>query len=213
MGFAIYDALSGGSPDYAGQAQAAEDRRQAAIRKGTADVNKAFTGFTPQFYNQRRQAYIDYAMPQLSDQYTKTRNQIGFGLENRGLGRSGTAQKQWSDLFRQAGAAKQGIADSATAQAQDLEKQVNLQKQGLINTLYQTADPASASQAAISTAAGFQAPSTFAPLVNQFSGLLNQYYVSQLLNQRQPTVTTTGTSGYGSSFAPLPAVQDSYLPG
>jgi len=45
--------------------------------------------------------------------------------------------------------------------------------------------------------------------------LLNQYYISQLLNQKQPIGSLgTGTGGYGNSFAPLPSVQqDSYLPG
>ncbi len=215
MSYALFDLASGGSPDYAGEAQKAEDKRQAAIRQGTRQVNQAFGGFNQDFYNKRRQAYIDYAMPQLSDQFTQTRNQVGFGLANKGLTQSSTAGKQWSDVFRQAQTSKQGIADAATAQSQDLAKQVELQRQNLLGQLYTTADPASASQQAISTAAGFQAPSTFAPLVNQFSGLLNQYYISQLLNQKQPIGSLgTGTGGYGNSFAPLPSVQqDSYLPG
>ncbi len=217
MGFAIYDAAFGKSTDYAKEAQKAEDKRQAAILKGTGQVDQAFAGFNQPFYDARRQAYIDYALPQLSDQYQTTRNQVGFGLANRGQTNSSTANKQWSDLFRTTEASKRGIADAATAQSQDLQKQIAGSRQNLINQLYTTADPANASQSAISTAAGFQTPSTFAPLVNQFSGLLNQYYISQLLNQRQPATAPIGTgsgAGYGSSFAPLPGVtQDSYLPG
>jgi len=212
MGFAIADAIMGGSPDYAGEAQAAEQKRQQAITSGTKKVNKVFSGFGPQFYNKRRQAYIDYALPQLADQYTQTRNQIGFGLANKGLTSSSTAGKQWSDLFRTAQTARQGVADSANAQANDLKKQIASQRQNLINQLYVTADPASAQQNAIQTAAGFQAPSTFAPLVNQFSGLLNQYYISQLLNQKPATLTADSgqSQSYGSSFAPLAPPSSSY---
>lgn len=211
MGFAIADAFMGGTPDYAGQAQASENARQAQIRKGTKQVNQAFAGFNPQFYNQRRQAYIDYAMPQLSDQFTQTRNQIGFGLANKGLTQSGTSGKQWSDLFRQEGVAKQNIADTATSQSQALQQQVANSQANLINQLYTTADPASAQQSAIQTAAGFQAPSTFAPLVNQFSGLLNQYYISQLLNQKPATsAAAPDYTSYGSQFAPLPQPSSSY---
>jgi len=216
MSWIGYELISGGGTDYAKEAQKAEDKRQAAIKKGTADVNKQFAGFNQGFYDKRRQAYLDFALPQLADQYRTTHGQVGFGLSDRGIRGSGAAQKQWSDLFKTTESAKQGIADSATAQANDLKKQIAAQQQNLINQLYITSDPAQAKQAAISTAAGFQTPSTFAPLVNQFSGLLNQYYVSQML---KPT-TTTGTyppvyggyggDSYGSGLAPLPAASTSF---
>lgn len=205
MGFAIADLFMGhNTPDYAAQAQAAEDKRQAAINTGTADINKAFAGFTPQFYNKRANAYIDYAMPQLADQYRQTSNQVGFGLANKGLSESSTAQKQWSDLFRANTSAKQGIADSAIGQSNQLQQSVANSKAQLLGQLYQTADPASANASAVSTAASFQTPSVFTPLANQFSNIVNQYYLSSLLNQRPATASPVSTNTGGTYFAPLP---------
>ena len=208
MGFAISDLAFGigGSSNYGDTAANTEKARQEAIAAGMGKINNAFAGFTPQFYQQRAQAYDQYALPQLADQYRQAQSQVGFGLANKGLVKSSAAQKQWSDLFRTNATAKQGIVDAGTAQAQDLQKQVASQQQGLINQLYQTADPGTAGQAATQTAAQLQQPGTFAPIANQFSNLINQYYLASILNQRSPVVMPQG-SGSGSQFAPLPASQ------
>lgn len=205
LGFSL---LSGGTPDYAKEAQKAEDQRQQRIKQGTANINKQFSGFGKDFYNAREQAYIDYAMPKLGEQYRQTKNQIGFNLANRGSLGGSAARTQWSDLNRTNLEARQGIVDTGISQAQDLQRQVESQRNTLLNQLYQSADPAQAQQAAIATAASMQAPSTFAPLVNQFSGLLNQYYISQLINQQKNATGPvygggSGGYGYGAGFAPL----------
>jgi hypothetical protein len=185
MGFGIFDAASG-QPDYAGQAAAQEEARQAKIRQGTTSINQAFSGYTPEFYQQRQQAYVDYAMPQLADQYNTAKNQVGFNLANRSLLGSSAGQSQWSDLSKTMSQAKQNISDSGRAQAQQLEKDVNAAKDTQLSNLYQSADPASAAAGATATAASFSQPSTFQAISNQFSGLLNQYYTSQLINAYRP---------------------------
>ncbi len=183
MGFATIDAaFGGGTPDYAGQAKKAERKRQARITSGMGAIDSAFVGYNPQFYKNRENAYVDFAMPQLAGQYRNTRNQIGFGLANRGLTQSSAAQSQWSNLARTTGEAKQGIAEAGRGQANELQRQVQTARNSLVSQLYQTADPAQAGRAAVDTAASFRTPSTFAPLANAFSGLLNQYYVGALLN-------------------------------
>lgn len=211
MGFAIFDAASGGPPDYASQAANQEQKRQNLIRQGTKSINQSFAGFTPQFYDKARQAYLDFALPQFATQYQDTKSQIGFGLANRGISTGSAAKKQWSDLARQTSVGQQAIADQATGVAQGLQKDVAASKNDLLNMLYQTADPAGAATQATSTAAGFQIPSTFAPIANQFSGLINQYYLGQILNNsRQPQGGVATSPGYGSYFAPLPATAGSY---
>src|ERR1041385_4495980 len=106
MGFALYDLTQGGTPDYAGQAAKAEKQRQQAIDTGLGRINNVFGQFDPQFYQQRAQAYTNFAMPQLGQQYRQTRNQIGFNLANRNLTGSSTAVQQWSDLARSTATAK-----------------------------------------------------------------------------------------------------------
>lgn len=170
-----------------GNQKSPEEMTANRINKGMlfTKEDKTFEGFQPSFYDQRAQAYENYALPQLAEQYRQARNQIGFGLANRGLAGSGAANQAWSDLFRQNAIQKQGIADTGRSQAQALQKQVEESRQNLINQLYQTADPAGATQDAISTAASLRQPSFYAPLTNSFSNLLNQYYASALLNPKQ----------------------------
>lgn len=205
MSFAIADAFMGGGPDYAAAAQSAEDRRQGAVTSGTKSINDAFSGFNPQFYKNRQQAYVNFALPQLGEQYQQARNDIGFGIANRGQYGGSNARKQWSDLFRTNQNARQGIADAAIGQSNDLRKQVAGQKSSLLGQLYASADPANAQSASIGAAASLQQPSVYGPLANQFSGLINQYYMNSLLNPNTPTTGTTGTTpSYGAGFAPIP---------
>jgi hypothetical protein len=173
--------------DYTKIAINQEKGRQAAITQGTGDINKAYGGFGQDFYNQRAQAYQDYALPQLAQQYQQARNQVGFGLANRGLLHSGAAQTQWQGLNRQMSEGRQNIADIGLGQAQALQRQIEASKDTQLGFLYQSADPSKAGAQAIASAASFSQPSVYAPLANQFSGLLNQYYLSQLINSYKPS--------------------------
>jgi len=205
MGFALVDLMTGG-PDYAATAEQQEKQRQQRITQGTQQINQAFSGFTPGFYQQRAQAYQDFALPQLAQQYETNRNQVGFNLANRGLLASGAANKNWSDLARSLGQAKQGIADQGISQAQGLQQQVEGQRNTLLNQLYQGADPAGAGASAVQTAAGYAQPSTFAPLGNMFGQLANQYYLSQLINAYRPTSYVQSPPSYSASAGALPPV-------
>lgn len=186
MGFVGFDLFHKGT-DYASVAQQQEQQRQAAITKGTADINKAYAGFTPEFYQQRAQAYVDYAMPQVSQQYRQARNQIGFNLANRGLFGGSASGQQFSDLNRTMSQATQGVYDTGQSQAQQLQSNVEAAKNQQLSYLYQSADPSAAGAQAVSSAASFAQPSTFTPVANAFSNLMNQYYYSQLINSYRPT--------------------------
>ena len=175
-----------GSPDYAGMAKKQESQRQQYITDAQKQVDNAFGGFDQGFYNQRAQAYQDYALPQLSQQYQQNRNAIGFGLANRGLLASSAARNQWTNLGKTMGQAKQQVADQGIGYAQDLQKQIQDQKSVLYNQVYQAADPKSAAANAINVAAGFQQPSVFQPLGNMFGNIANQYLLSQMINTYRP---------------------------
>lgn len=204
MGFTSHD-LFFGSPDYSGQAAAAEKKRQALINQGTANINNAFSGFDQNFYNQRALAYQNFAMPQLADQYRQTRNQEMFGLANRGLLGGSAAGTTFSNLNRQMAQNQQAIVDTGLSQAQQLQRQVESGKSTLLDQLYQSADPAGARASAVDLAASYSAPGTFAQLGNMFGNVAQQYYLSQLINSTRPT-----GGGYpGSSDA---SVNSSALP-
>jgi hypothetical protein len=204
MSYAIADLVSG-SPDYAGEAASREAQRVSNISQGGRAINKAFAGFNDDFYKKRAQAYENYALPQVAQQYQTNKNQMGFGLANRGLLGGTAATNQFSLLNRTNAQAQQSIADQGVSQANALRQQVEQQKNQLLTNLYQSADPAQAGASAIATAAGFQTPSTFSAVANQFSGIADQYYLSQLMNNYKPTsyVNAPNTSDTGFSASNL----------
>jgi hypothetical protein len=149
-------------------------------------TNQTFPGFTPGFFQQRAQDYINYALPQLQEQHAATRAGVEYGLANRGLyGASSARNKLVSEVEREYGQGAQTIADTGQTQAQQLKTNIEQARQTAIDQLYQTADPARATAGAISAAAGFSIPQTFTPLANMFSNLLTNYYTNQLLSGTQ----------------------------
>ncbi len=208
MGFLAFDVGSSKGDDYAKKAAKQEQERQDRIKTGMSSINDAFAGYDDNFYNQRAQAYQNFALPELSQQYQQNRNQLVFNLANRGLLRSSAADKQWNTLGRTMAQGRQGIVDAGIAQSQQLRRDVENQKDSLIGNLYQSADPAQAAEAATRTAASFAAPSTFAPLGNAFGNIAQQYYLSQLINKNQPNTFVQAPSY--STPAANPAVQSVY---
>jgi len=193
--------------DYGKEAEAAERRREAAIKTGTAAINQQFAGFDDAFYQARAKAYTDYAMPTVMGQYRTARNDIAFGLANRGLGGGSAARKQWSDLFQAKTDARRNVFDTGQSQAQALQTAVENQRNALLSNLYQSADPAAAGAGAVRTAASLREPSVFPVVAEQFQGLLNTYYYSQLINAYRPTTfiqtspgTQIGMPGGGTSY-------------
>lgn len=183
-----------GSPDYGGMAASQEKKRQGLITEGTAAVDKAYAGFTPSFYDQRSQAYQNFAMPELGNQYRDTRNSLVFGMANKGLLGGSAAREANSNLNRKMSEGKQQIVDTGKQQAQGLQQQVEASKTSLLNNVYAGADPANATQQATATAAGFTPASTFAPMANMFGTIANQYYLNQMMSGATPATTYTGTA-------------------
>lgn len=192
--------MYGGGSDAAEQARAQEDARQARIQTGLADINKTFSGFDTAFYDQRKKDYVDYAMPQLYKQLGNTQRGMFYGLANRGLVGSGAAQKVASDLAYETNTQKQGIADTAVQQASQLRQNIEGQRSSLISQLQASADPTSASQQALASAAAYSAPSALAPIGNLFSNFAQLYGNQQLANTYNQTYTPRyGTSAFGSN--------------
>jgi len=148
--------------------------------------NQQYQGFDPSFYTNREKAYVNYAMPQVVRQYTDVANQVRYGLANRGLSESSTANKAKSDLSYSLTQARQQVGDTARNLSQQTKANVENARQNALQSLYATSDPAQATMQAINAAALVQAPSAFAPVANAFNNLLNQYYARQVLNSYQP---------------------------
>jgi hypothetical protein len=162
-------------------------------------------GFGGDFYKKRTQDYINYAMPQLQEQAGSAQKNLAFKLQNQGLGESGTADALNLSLLNEINRQASGVASTGVGQAQDLQKQIEQQRSQLISQLETSADPGSATSQALSTAAGFSAPSVFQPVGNLFGNWANTYLASQAGANTNPSLlpylyglssTRSGSGGF-----------------
>jgi len=179
---------------YGGQTGGANLMRKGKLFSMTKSPQ--YAGYNNNFFNQRAQAYEDYALPQLGQQYQQTKNSLQYNLANRGLIGGSVQNQENNDLALSMGQQKQGIADQGLAQAQQLRSDVQNSKLQAISQLYQTASPAQAQSSALADAARFSAPNQFAPLANGFANLVNQYAMNQQVAGYQQ-IPQTGYIPYG----------------
>lgn len=162
-------------PQYGSDAVNTENARQSYITQGTGDINKAFAGFTPAFYNKAASAYSAYAMPGVNDQFNKAGASLGYGLANRGLLKSSAADQKYFDLAQQKKQAQQGVVDTGIGQSQDLQRTLENQRTALLSQLYQAAAPGGGAQSSIATAAGSYRPDWLPYLSNIGGNILSMY--------------------------------------
>lgn len=147
-----------------------ESMRQEKVREGTNRVNNIFDGqFNEDFFNNRRQAFLDYAKPQLEDQFGDAQEQLTFALARGGnLDSSVRAQKS-AELQKQYDLNQQKIADEALASATQARTSVEDARSNLISTLSATGDAEGAANSAMTRAAALSQPTQFNPLTQLFS--------------------------------------------
>lgn len=172
----------GGDDGGAGQARALEAERSQRIGTGMGQINQIFSGFDPEFYRKRQEAYQAFAMPQFGEQARTTQNQLLYGLADRGLLHSSAGEQAQSAFEREAARQQQAIVDAAFQQSQNLQKEVQGNKGQLISQLQASADPSSVAQQAISSAQSFSAPSVWQPIGNMFTNFANLYLANQIAN-------------------------------
>lgn len=136
------------APDPAGSAAAdarrREAERQARINSGMSQINDIFGQFDDDFYNQRRDAYIDYATPQLEDQYKSAGAALTAALSRSGNMNSSLAAQRAADLEKQYGVQRQSVADKARGFANQARESVSNSRGDVVQMLNASADPSAA---------------------------------------------------------------------
>jgi len=183
----------------AGRQMADQQAQQEALtNQSVANINKAFAGFTPDFYKGISTAYQNYQMPLLQQQYQQSANNLGFKLAGQGLQNSSQAQDLQNRLSQQNTQATQQIAQQGLSQAQQLQQQVGQEQSNLIGQAQTASNPNAIGQSAIAAASGFQAPSSFQPIGNLFANFSQQYLGNQLANTYNPATALLGGYGFNS---------------
>ena len=151
-------------------ARADEQARQDRIRQGTERIGGIFDSqFNDDFFNQRKQAFLNYATPQLEDQFGDAQKQLTFALARGGNLNSSVRGEKAAELQKQFDLNKQQIADKALASSTEARNAVEDARSGLVATLNATGDAQGAANSAIARASALSQPASFSPLTQLFS--------------------------------------------
>lgn len=158
----------GGGSKGDGGAAAREAQRQSNIKAGYDQIQSVFGGFNDDFYGQRSQAYTDYAMPQLDDQYAKAVEQLTFALARNGRLDSSTAATQRADLQKDYDLQRTSIQDKGLQYGNDARSSVERSRADLVAMNTNLANPNQIASEAQGRLAGLQAMPSFSPLAPLF---------------------------------------------
>lgn len=187
----------GGAGKEAKAARADELARQDRIRAGTDRINGIFDTQTGgDFLSRRRDAYMNYATPQLDDQYGKATRDLTFSLARNGNLDSSARGQQAGELQKRYDLNRQNIADQAVASATDAATSAEDARSSLISTLNSTGDAQQATNSALGRATALSRPAAFNPLSNMFADLTSAY------NTQQQVANFKKYSGVATNFAP-----------
>lgn len=154
----------------AAESRARERERQQQIRTGTGAINKTFGQFDRSFYGGRRQAFLDYAKPQLQEQHKDAKEQLLFSLARNGTLDSSVRNDKEAELAKLFGQRRQQVADEALGQATTARNSVEGARGDLLRTLQSTADATGAARQATNRAELLTQPQQYSPLADLFGG-------------------------------------------
>lgn len=182
-----------------------EAERQARVRAARGEVDTAFAGFTPGYYDDYKSKYSAYYKPQLEEQYGDARHRLITQLADTGnlagsegarlLGKFNTEYKRKGDQ----------LVDNANAAANDKRAAIENERGNLYNLSASSQDPAMAGAQAAVQASTLQAPPVFSPLANAFAEFFNNASIAVANERKGFSGTGTGlfraspTSGSGSA--------------
>ncbi len=147
-----------------------EMARQQDIRVGTGKVNDIFAkNFGEDFFTGRREAYQNYATPQLQDQYDKAGKELTFSLARNGLLDSSARGQKEGELQKMFDTNRQAITDQAISQESQSRNAVEDARSGLVTMLNATGDAQGAANSALARSAALSQPQAFSPLTNLFA--------------------------------------------
>lgn len=160
----------------------AEQRRQANITQGQGEISSLFSQFNDDFYNQRSKGYLDYAMPQLDQQFQDQQRSLIAQLTRTGNLQSSLRAEQLGRLQEQYDRSKLQIQDTANTYAANAKSAVEQARAKLIESNANLADPGAIRTMAQAQAGGL----SVAP---QYQGL------GQLIANLADNVSGTARSG------------------
>lgn len=166
---------SASNPGSVGQQQKPQTRQLTPEEEFLAAQGKLFSGtsksggFGDDFFAKRRQSFIDYATPQLEDQYGNAQKELTFALARSGTLDSSIRGEQTGKLQQLYDLNKQKIGDEALSYETQSRNAVEDARANLIQTLNATGDAQGAANSALSRSQALSQPAAYSPLSQLFT--------------------------------------------
>lgn len=157
------------TPGNANERQAAKAFQQAVARGELFGGVQRTGGFDDAFFDARRNAYINFARPQLEDQFGDAQKQLTYALARGGNLNSSVRGEKVSELQKKFDLGLQEITDKGLAYSTDARNAVEDARAGLIAQLNATGDAQGAASAAMARASALSQPQAYSPLTQVFA--------------------------------------------
>lgn len=149
--------------------------------------------FNDEFFTGRRQAYIDYAQPQINDQYSDAQKQLTYALDRSGMLNSSVRAEKEAELERIYNQNVRNVLDQALGYEASARSNVEDARANLIAMLNSTADVQGAVNAAMARAKALSAPEPFSPIGQAFAGFTGTL-ARQAENAKLQNLSSSGGS-------------------
>lgn len=125
-------------------------------------------GFNDKFFGDIRDSFVNFARPQVDDQFRKAGEQSTFGLARAGLLDSSVRGDQNAELQKQYDINLQDITDKARGYETEARTNVERTRGDLISMLQATGDATGAANSALARASTLATPPSYSPLGQLF---------------------------------------------
>lgn len=151
-----------------------EAARQQRVRDGTKRIGDIFDGqFTEDYFNGQRDRYVDYAMPQVDDQFNKAGKDLLFATDRSGQTEGSARADLSGELQKRYDLQTQKIRDDGLAYSTEARTNVEGARNDLVGMVNATGDVDGAVNSAMSRASTLSQPAAYSPIGSLFADFTN----------------------------------------
>lgn len=180
----------------------AEEQRQQRIRDAVTKIGQVFGAYDDDYYGGIKKDYLNYATPQLDDQYNQARRQLILSLKGGPGTASSYGAKSMADLKRRYYTQRAGLQENALSFADQVRSNISKAKQGLTDQARTGSGIDKIGEMAAREAQNAATPPSYDPIADVFSaftGTVANDAAARAGGYRGAEIPLVFSSGGGSS--------------
>lgn len=183
---------SSGGDGGAAERRKAEEARAQRVRDSRGAVDTVFGTYDDDFYDKRRQSYLDYANPQVQQDYEDAMGELMGALASSGRTKSSLAAKRKAKGQELMDRAQADVNMKAEGHVGDLKSALAQTKQNMYDQASTLADVDATTNLAIGQFQAASKPPVYNPLTDMFADLTAGLATQADLERRNQARFNTG---------------------